>query len=111
MATKLKRACRYNRCPSLTNDKSGYCDKHRSQVHKDYRKSRTDTDEQRFYGSNAWRQASLEHRSKYPICQRCGERPSELVHHIKHIKDGGARLDSSNFEAVCRSCQAKEHPR
>jgi 5-methylcytosine-specific restriction protein A len=111
MPMKLKRQCRYRGCNQLTNDKSGYCDKHKQQVHIDYRKSRTDIKEQRFYGSNAWRQASLEHRRKHPKCQRCGERPSELVHHIKHIKDGGARLASSNFEAVCRSCQAKEHPR
>lgn len=109
MATKLKRACRYNRCHNLTNDKSGYCDRHRAQAHVDYRKSRTDKDEQRFYGSNAWRHASLEHRRKYPVCQRCGERPSELVHHKVHVKQGGERLATSNLQAVCRSCQALAH--
>ena len=111
MATKLKRACRYNRCPRLTNDKSGYCEVHRGQAHRDYRKSRTDTDELKFYGSQVWRQASLEHRRKHPVCEVCKINVSELVHHVDHLKQGGDRLASSNLQAVCRSCQAKAHPR
>ena len=109
MATKLKRACRYNRCHNLTNDKSGYCEAHKAQAHLDYRKSRTDKDEQRFYGSQAWRHMSLQYRLEHPVCEACGDRPSELVHHKVHVKQGGDRLAKSNLQAVCRSCQAKAH--
>ena len=111
MTTKLKRPCRYPRCPRLTDDRAGYCDEHRAQAHRDYRRSRTDDDEQRFYGSRAWREASEDYRRRHPICEECGERPSVLVHHRKHVKDGGARMDERNFRAVCRRCQALAHRR
>lgn len=109
MASRLKRACRYNRCPNLTDDQSGYCDKHKAQVHVDYRNTRTDIDEQKFYRTQAWRNASLQHRKEHPICQECKVRPSVLVHHIKPVREGGERFAKSNLQAVCRSCQGVAH--
>lgn len=109
MANKLKRPCRYHGCNQLINDRLGYCEKHKKQIHINYRKSRTDTEEQKFYGSKAWREASLQHRKEHPICEECGKLPSVLVHHKKPIKEGGTSMDKRNFQAVCRGCQAKAH--
>ena len=109
MATKLKRPCRYRGCNQLVNSRSGYCEKHKQQAHINYRKSRTDTEEQKFYGSKIWREASLAYRQEHPVCEVCKVKPSRLVHHKEHIKQGGAPLDKRNFQAVCYGCQAKEH--
>lgn len=104
----MKIPCRYIGCSQLIST-PGYCPRHAKQVHTDYRKSRTDTDEQRFYRSGAWRELSLQYRRDHPVCEVCGTKPSVLVHHIKHVRDGGARLAKSNLQAVCRSCQALAH--
>jgi len=108
MATKMKRPCNHPGCGALIIT-GARCSKHTKQFHVDYRKSRTDTDEQRFYGSKVWRETSLQYRKEHPVCEVCGNNPSELVHHIKHVLDGGDRLDKRNLQAVCRSCQALAH--
>ena len=104
----MKRPCNHPGCGVLISTGSR-CSKHTVQYHADYRKSRTDIDEQRFYGSQAWRDASLQHRKEHPVCQECGLKPSELVHHRVPVRQGGDRLLKSNFVAVCRSCQAVAH--
>jgi 5-methylcytosine-specific restriction enzyme A len=107
MPQKLKRPCRQPGCPAVTHQ--GYCDRHRRQHHQQYRQSRTDKPEQAFYRSRAWREASEQYRRAHPMCEVCKTKLSALVHHVKPIKAGGAPMDPSNWQAVCRSCQAKVH--
>ena len=108
MATKMKRPCNHPGCGVLITTGSR-CAKHTVQYHVNYRKSRTDIDEQRFYGSQVWRELSLEYRHDHPTCEVCKVKPSKLVHHIKHVRDGGERLSKRNLQAVCYGCQAVAH--
>jgi 5-methylcytosine-specific restriction enzyme A len=45
-------------------------------------------------------------------CQKCGRIGARLYADHKHeIKDGGARLDLANGEALCGSCHGKKSAR
>lgn len=59
------------------------------------------------------------YREQHPYCELCAhqllKRPSELVHHINEVGQGGAPPDSdlhdeSNMIALCVECHAKIHP-
>jgi 5-methylcytosine-specific restriction endonuclease McrA len=61
-----------------------------------------------------WEKASKLYRSANPICERCLSRGKYndkdlLVHHIKPLKEGGARLDFNNLQTLCRSCHKAIH--
>ena len=111
MPTKLKTRCRHVGCPELTDNKTGYCDRHKAQT--GYRLQRRDKEEQQFYSSRRWREVSIAKRQRDPFCERCQREgkitPAVLVHHKVPIKDGGDPWDWNNFESLCASCQAIEH--
>lgn len=113
MPTKPRRPCRQIGCPALTDDPRGYCDKHRQQVHIDYRQQRTDKTEQEIYRSRRWTALSKAKRQADPFCERCQRAgritPATLVHHKVPIRDGGDPWDWDNLESSCGSCQAIEH--
>ena len=105
MPYKPKRACAVPGCPNLTA--GSRCDEHRRQVDLDYKHSRTDIDEQRFYQSALWRRVRRVKLAKDPLCELCLEagliHKTEIVHHIVPIKDGGAPLDLDNLRSACKS--------
>ena len=111
MPTKLKTRCRQIGCSELTNNKAGYCDKHKAQT--GYRLQRRDAAEQQFYSSRRWREASIAKRQRDPFCERCQRNgkitPATLVHHKVPIKDGGDPFAWDNLEAICKSCHSKIH--
>jgi 5-methylcytosine-specific restriction endonuclease McrA len=62
------------------------------------------------YESTAWRKVSRELRERFPVCQRCGRRPSERAHHrhgLRPVDPGG--LEPANLLALCESCHQQIH--
>ena len=57
-----------------------------------------------------WRDLRDQVMREQPKCARCGA-PSEIVHHVKPIREGGKRLDRANLEAVCAACHNRIHGR
>lgn len=62
----------------------------------------------RGYDAN-WQRLSAAFRREHPLCQRCRERPSELVHHLRPISAGGSRLDPANLISLCKACHGQVH--
>lgn len=68
-----------------------------------------------FYQSNNWKKARDYVLSKYHyLCQKCKERPAEIVHHIiwlnpTNINDPVITLGEGNLMPVCRECHAIIH--
>lgn len=67
-----------------------------------------------FYKSARWRavRAAVLLEAGH-LCQRCREAgrrvPARIVHHVKPIRDGGARLDRANLMPVCSRCHDELH--
>lgn len=69
----------------------------------------------KFYQSKQWIQARdyMMHKSHY-ICQKCKERPAEIVHHKiwlspSNINNPDITLGEKNLLPVCRECHALIH--
>jgi 5-methylcytosine-specific restriction enzyme A len=54
-----------------------------------------------FYRSAAWRAARAGQLRREPNCGVCG-RPATHVDHIRPRAEGGAALDPSNLQSLCR---------
>ena len=88
---------------------SGYCDQHRSLVHKDYARARKGFDtEQGFYQSSRWRATRAAFLRENQLCVMCHAhgvlQPAKVVDHIVPIKRGGDRFSRSNLQALCVPC-------
>jgi 5-methylcytosine-specific restriction protein A len=100
--------CRHPGCPAVLVT-PGYCDKHRVASHRDYGRARHGFDSERtFYQSVAWRALRAAFLHQHPVCCRCEARgvivAAVVADHILPIKDGGARLDEANLQALCVPC-------
>ena len=68
-----------------------------------------------FYQSVQWQKTREYVMFKYHyLCQKCKERPAEIVHHIIwlnpiNIKDPNITLGEENLIPVCRECHALIH--
>jgi 5-methylcytosine-specific restriction protein A len=87
----------------------GYCDKHRSAVHRDYGRARRGFDaEHGFYQSAAWRAVRAAFLREHPVCVRCEGRgrlvAAVVADHVLPLKDGGARFDWANLQGLCVAC-------
>ena len=113
MPRKPKRPCRMTGCSSLTDSKSGYCDKHEKSMQRHYEHFTRGYDRQERYGG-AWRRIRDRHLAAHPLCECCKERGryilATLVHHIKEIADGGTH-DADNLMSLCVSCHERIHRR
>ena len=111
MPWSAKRPCSYPGCPALTNGR--YCEKHRRQVSSEYNRYTRDEDSVAFYSSAGWRRLSKMQLRREPLCVVCYRAgritPAEIADHIIPIRDGGARLDMSNLQSLCRGCHNKKH--
>ena len=97
--------CRHPGCAAVL-DRPGYCDTHRSTVHRDYGRARRGFDaEVGFYQSAKWRAVRAAYLREHPVCVRCAARgrvvAAVVVDHVVPIKDGGARFDAQNLQALC----------
>ena len=68
-----------------------------------------------YYDLNQWKSISQEMRKKYPVCQLCGKRKSEEVHHIfpfmHQFEDVREEvfLDKDNLICLCENCHHQVH--
>ena len=93
--------------------KPGYCDLHRPAVHRDYGRARRGFDVERgFYQSAAWRAVRAAFLREQPLCVNCQGRgrvvPAVVADHVRPLKDGGARFDWANLQALCVSCHNRK---
>lgn len=100
--------CRHPGCGAVLT-KPGYCDAHRVAVHRDYGRARRGFDTERcFYQSTAWRAVRAAFLREHPVCARCSALgrvvAAVVADHVVPLKDGGARFDWSNLQALCVSC-------
>ena len=100
--------CRYPGCSAVLAV-PGYCETHRSVIHRDYgRKRRSFDAEVGFYQSREWRAVRAAHLTTHPLCVACEAAgrvvPAKVVDHVKPIKEGGARFDAANLQSLCVSC-------
>lgn len=69
----------------------------------------------KFYQSNSWINTRDYIMSKhFYVCQKCHERPAEIVHHIiwltpSNINDPNITLSEKNLIPVCRECHSLIH--
>lgn len=67
-----------------------------------------------FYQSQAWKKTrDAFYRSKYGLCERCGQH-GDIVHHktyltADNISNPDVSLNWDNLELLCRNCHNIEH--
>ena len=116
MPDKPLRFCKANGCDEMTG--ATYCDAHAAehaerQRHDDARYDvQRGTPSERGYDAR-WQAVRMTYLMHHPICERCRTdgriAPATLVHHIKELGDGGARLDARNLMALCQPCHEEIH--
>lgn len=106
MPHRSPRPCRISDCPNLVYDGSGYCTEHKAEMRRQYDSHRGGAS-MRGYGTD-WQQIRDAYIAAHPTCERCGQRRSEVVHHIVRKRDGGSD-DPGNLLAVCKLCHAQIH--
>ena len=75
-------------------------------MHRDYGRARRGFDtELGFYNSARWRAVRAAFLREHPVCVVCAARgrvvAAVVVDHVVPLKDGGARFDTANFQAIC----------
>lgn len=60
----------------------------------------------------AWERLAKAFLREHPLCAACDAEgrttAAELVDHVAELRDGGARLDASNLQSLCRRCHARK---
>ena len=111
MPRKPKRPCRYQGCPNLTEDKSGYCEQHRKQAEQSYNRYARNPNAKKMYG-HEWEKIRNRYIQLHPLCEDCLENgiatEAKEVHHVLPISFGGTHAED-NLRALCRSCHNKRH--
>ena len=115
MPRKAPTPCRYPGCAAVLAT-AGYCDQHRVAVHRDYGRARRGFDtEVGFYQSARWRGVRAAFLREHPLCRVCAARgrvvPAVVVDHVVPVKDGGARFDVGNLQALCVTCHNRKTAR
>ncbi len=109
MPRKPKRPCSYPGCPELVDGR--FCQFHAKQESRRYEKYQRDPETRRRYG-RAWKRIRDRYIKAHPLCERCQQEgrltPSEQVHHVLPLADGGTH-DEHNLMALCKSCHSKIH--
>ncbi|MBE0434646.1 MAG: HNH endonuclease [Methylomicrobium sp.] len=113
MPVAAPRPCRHKGCRALVTNRDGFCDAHRKAVHKRYNDRRQSTGQRvKLYDSAAWKRARAAHLQSEPMCRECRAHgqlvAAQVVDHIMPIKDGGAELDDSNLQSLCKSCHNRK---
>ena len=107
MPYKSKHPCNHPGCKELVYDR--FCEAHTQQESKRYERYQRDSRTSEWYG-NEWRRIREAYRKKHPLCELCQEhdglRPTEEVHHVMPLRDGGTH-DESNLQALCKRCHSK----
>ena len=105
----IPRPCK--KCKKATTNSNGYCDQHQG----DYKPPQKRYDEYRGSPSKRgydadWRKFREWFLHLHPLCEMCLKEkrtmPTEEIHHIVPLAEGGARLDPENCMALCKSCHS-----
>lgn len=107
MPTRVK--CALPTCPNIATY-AGRCAKHAMQ--KDHARG---TAPERGY-DGVWRRFRISFLHQHPVCEDCVaagyfDRKATEVHHVRKLRDGGARLDPANCMALCKSCHQRRTAR
>ena len=107
--------CRHPGC-GVVLARPGYCDTHRKAVHRDYGRARRSFDaELGFYQSAQWRAVRAAFLRQHPVCGACEQHgrvvTAVVADHVTPLKDGGARFDTANLQALCVSCHNRKTAR
>ena len=116
MAEKALRFCSWPGCNQL--GKGQYCEEHQAQHemlrqenNRQYNRQRGSAASQGYDAD--WHRARTAYIRSHPLCEIClqGGRvvPAVLVHHLKPLREGGARLNPDNLQALCNDCHEKIH--
>lgn len=109
MPSKPKRPCSYPGCPNLTDRQ--YCPLHEKSERDKYNKYERSSDVNKKYG-RAWKRIRDRYVIEHPLCEMCLKEgrltPTEEVHHILPISQGGTHA-RSNLMSLCQSCHTKIH--
>jgi len=110
MPRKPKRPCGVNGCPNLTE--GSLCDIHKPLAEKRYNKYNRDESSKKFYSSKQWRNLRKQKLNYCPFCEECMQRgiivKANTVDHIIPKKQGGASLELSNLQSLCRECHSRK---
>ncbi len=110
MPRKAKRPCRFQGCPNLTDDLSGYCQTHKTMISRHYDKYLRGYNHNERYG-HIWRKVRKIFLSANPFCEMCKRDKGILtdateVHHIKPLSEGGNN-SFDNLMPLCKSCHSR----
>lgn len=111
MPTRPEKPCQHPTCPKLTRGR--YCATHRRVYARPDRRAPAP---KRGYDA-AWKRVRAAYAAANPVCEdpegRHGEYPPPvaIVDHVTPISEGGARLDPSNLQSLCRSCHGRKTAR
>lgn len=64
---------------------------------------------QKKYG-RTWKRIRDRYIRNHPVCEICGEKAAEEVHHVIPISEGGQHTDK-NLMALCHECHKDIHRR
>ena len=108
--SRRERYCAFAGCGEKVTLTS-YCPQHQPSVINDIKRGNAN---KRGYDA-AWRKVSKQYLAIHPLCEDCEAKgrisAADLVHHVKPIRDGGARLNYSNLRALCKPCHEEAHKR
>ena len=97
--------CKDESCRERSLKGSSYCDSHRKEKFKADQKTYST---EPFYQTRTWKRIRLRQLSKFPLCKSCEDRGrvtgASVADHIKPIKNGGNKFDSSNLQSLCTTC-------
>ncbi len=111
MPKKPKRGCAFGWCPRLAVEGEKYCEKHLKQETRKYERFGRDKNTKKMYKGN-WPKIRARFVKENPYCTECLKAglltPTEHVHHIKPLSEGGTH-EKSNLMALCKSCHSRIH--
>ncbi len=97
MPHALGKPCRHPGCPELTHER--FCAVHQREAYRAQDAKRPF----RLYGDPVWRAVRERVLAMRPNCERCGAR-ARVVNHRVPVAAGGAYLDVTNLESLCKAC-------
>ena len=99
----MKRLCVVDDCPRYA-EVGGRCREHARSQRKGNRSANNS-----FYASKPWRMTLRRYLRDHPICEECGDRLADSVHHVQPLEQGGAPRDPANLMGMCRPCHSGAH--
>lgn len=106
---RAARVCSRQGCIKLINGRGSLCAEHERQarIQRDANNRRPNT--RQSYGPE-WPRTSKEYLAAHPWCRICGKR-AQHTDHIIAVANGGAILDWSNLQSLCKQHHSQKTAR